>query len=281
MAVVGAVYPIDRYRRTPEQVWEALFREPGAATPREEAAPCRPAPEPKRVRVNLNGCEPATSVRASEAMFAWLVEQARQRDPAQQRPWVVLMDGQPSLWEEAEQALGEAPRVEILDLLHATAHLWEAVHLFHAPGSALALKMMEFVVLALLWGMSEGVVNWLEAAAVEVGLSRGRRHPLTKICNYLRRHQARMHYDEYLAAGYPIASGVIEGACRHGVKDRMERAGMHWTVPGAQALLRLRCVALNGEWEAFLHSRVQQETTRLYPHADLVDQAEWPLPLAA
>jgi hypothetical protein len=55
------------------------------------------------------------------------------------------MDGQPSLWEEAEQALGEAPRGEILDLLHATAHLWEAVHLFHAPGSALALKMMEFV----------------------------------------------------------------------------------------------------------------------------------------
>jgi hypothetical protein len=61
----------------------------------------------------------------------------------------------------------------------------------------------------------------------------------------------------------------------------MERAGMHWTVPGAQALLRLRCVALNGEWEAFLHSRVQQETARLSPHADLVDQAEWPLPLAA
>jgi hypothetical protein len=56
---------------------------------------------------------------------------------------------------------------------------------------------------------------------------------------------------------------------------------MHWTVPGAQALLRLRCVALNGEWEAFLHSRVQQETARLSPHANLVDQAEWPLPLAA
>ena len=85
MAVVGAVYPIDRYRRTPEQVWEALFREPGAATPREEAAPCRPAPEPKRVRVNRKGCEPATPVRASEAMFAWLVEQARSRDPAQPR----------------------------------------------------------------------------------------------------------------------------------------------------------------------------------------------------
>ena len=155
------------------------------------------------------------------------------------------------------------------------------MHLFHAPGSALALKLMELLVLALLSGMSEGVVNLLEDAAVEVGLARSRRRQLTKICNYLRRHQARMRYDEYLAAGYPIASGVIEGACRHVVKDRMERAGMHWTIPGAQALLRLRCVALNGEWEAFMRYRIQQETARLYPHAELVEQAEWPLPLAA
>lgn len=63
-------------------------------------------------------------------------EQARSRDPAQQHPWGVVMDGQPSWWEEADRVLGEAPRVEILDLRHATAHLWEALHLFHAPGSA-------------------------------------------------------------------------------------------------------------------------------------------------
>lgn len=281
MAVVGAVYQIDRHRRTPEEVVAALFREPGAAATRDEAAPCRPMPECQRVRVNLHRPAAATSARASTAMFAWLADAARCRDPMQQRPWVVLMDGQPSLWEEAEQALGEAPRVEIWDLLHATSHLWEAVHLFHAPGSARALKLMELLVWALLLGMSEGVVNWLESAAVEVGLSLGRRQQLTKICNYLRRHQARMHYDQYLAAGYPIASGVIEGACRHVVKDRMERAGMHWTLPGAQALLRLRCVALNGEWEAFMHYRIQQETARLYPHAKLVEQGAWPLPMAA
>ena len=281
MAVVGAVYQVDRYRRTPEEGVEALFREPQAAAPREEAAPSRPVPEHKRVRVNLTGPEAAIPMRASEATVAWLAEEARRRDPVRQRPWVVIMDGQPSLWEEAARALGEAPRVEILDLLHATAHLWEAVHLFHTPGSARALKLMEFVVLALLSGMSEGVVNGLEEAAVEVGLAKSRRRQLTKICNYLRRHQARMHYDEYLAAGYPIASGVIEGACRHVVKDRMERAGMHWTLPGAQALLRLRCVALNGEWEAFIRYRIQQETARLYPHAKLVAQAQWPLPMAA
>ena len=85
-------------------------------------------------------------------MFAWLADEARSRDPLQQLPWVVLMDGQSSLWEEAKQALGEAPRVEILDLLHATSHLWDAVHLFHAPGSALALKLMELLVFARLAG---------------------------------------------------------------------------------------------------------------------------------
>jgi hypothetical protein len=280
-AVVGTVYQVDRYRRTPEEVVAALFREPGAAAPRDAAAPCRPAPEHKRVRVNLTRPGAAPPVGASAALFAWLADEARSRDPVQQRPWVVIMDGQPSLWEEAKQALGAAPRVEILDLLHATSHLWDAVHLFHAPGSALALKLMELLVLALLLGMSEGVVNLLEDAAVTVGLAKSRRQQLTKICNYLRRHQSRMHYDEYLAAGYPIASGVIEGACRHVVKDRMERAGMHWTIPGAQALLRLRCVALNGEWEAFMHYRIQQETARLYPHAELVEQAAWPLPMAA
>jgi hypothetical protein len=151
MAVVGALYQVDRYRRTPEEVVQALFREPGAASP-EEAVPRRAAPEHKRVRGNLMDPEAATSVGPTEAMFAWLVDEARSRAPSEPRPWVVIMDGQPSLWEEAKQALGEAPRVEILDLLHATSHLWDAVHLFHAPGSALALKLMELLGLARLAG---------------------------------------------------------------------------------------------------------------------------------
>ena len=91
-------------------------------------------------------------------------------------------------------------------------------------------------------------------------------HParLEQIHDYFDRHRDRIHYDRYLAAGYPIASGVIEGARRHVVKDRMERAGMHWTLPGAQALLNLRCVALNDEWEPFMNHHIQSETARLY-----------------
>jgi hypothetical protein len=79
-----------------------------------------------------------------------------------------------------------------------------------------------------------------------------------------------MRNDEYLRQGYPIASGVIEGACRHLVKDRMERAGMHWTVEGAQAMLDLRSVYIGGQWEAYQAHWVQTETERLYPHRDRV-----------
>jgi hypothetical protein len=78
-----------------------------------------------------------------------------------------------------------------------------------------------------------------------------------------------MRYDKYLACGYPIASGVIEGACRHVVKDRLERTGMNWTIPGAEAMLELRCIYLTEQWDAFIEFRIARETQRLYPYCTL------------
>jgi hypothetical protein len=75
-----------------------------------------------------------------------------------------------------------------------------------------------------------------------------------------------MKYDEYLAAGYPIGSGVVEGACRHLVKDRMEQTGMRWCVEGAQAILSLRAIYLNDDWDTFHADRIQAEQRRLYPY---------------
>ncbi len=84
-----------------------------------------------------------------------------------------------------------------------------------------------------------------------------------RICRYLYKNRQRMRYDEYLAEGYPIASGVIEGACRHLVKDRMERAGMHWTIAGAeQAMLDVRSVYVSGQWAAFQHHRIAPRPKR-------------------
>jgi len=77
-----------------------------------------------------------------------------------------------------------------------------------------------------------------------------------------------LRYDVYLAKGYPIASGVIEGACRHLVKDRLERAGMHWTAAGAQAMLDLRSIFVSGQWDDYQQARIERETERLYPHRE-------------
>ena len=266
MAVLGAVYQIDPYMRTAGAVVEALFRDP-AAKP-EPGATRRPVPQHKRLCAVLPVAAAVAAAlappRPADVIFPWLAEEARRRDPDHQHPWVLLMDGQPSLWEAAAETLGDAPRVEILDLLHATGYLWEAVHLFHDPGSDLALKWMKLLVLGLLNGMGTGVIRWLQHLAEPGELPAAARTRLEQIHGYFDRHRDRIRYDRYLAAGDPIASGVIEGACRHVVKDRMERAGMHWTLPGAQALLNLRCVALNDEWEPFINHHIQSETARLY-----------------
>jgi hypothetical protein len=87
---------------------------------------------------------------------------------------------------------------------------------------------------------------------------------LTQVANYFERNSAYMHYDQYLAAGWPIASGVIEGACRHLVKDRCELSGMRWTKTGVEALLGLRAVAENDDWEAYRRFFQQQRQQRLY-----------------
>jgi hypothetical protein len=103
--------------------------------------------------------------------------------------------------------------------------------------------------------------------------------------SYLQNNAHRMRYDEYLAAGYPIASGVIEGACRQVVKDRMERSGMRWTIESAQAMLDVRSTYVNGDWDAFMAYRIEQETQRLYPYRELVEPIDMPegieMPIAA
>lgn len=266
MAVLGAAYQIEPHPRTAAAVVESLFRDPAARA--EGRAIPRPAPQQKRMCAVLPVAAAVaatlTPPRPVDVIFPWLAEEARHRDPNHQHPWVLLMDGQASLWDVAAATLGDTPRLEILDLLHATGYLWEAVHLFHDPGSPMALKWMKLLVLGLLSGLGTGVIRWLQHLAEQGHLPAAAQARLDQIHGYFDRHRHRIHYDRYLAAGYPIASGVIEGACRHVVKDRMERAGMHWCLPGAQALLHLRCVALNNEWEPFMNHHIHSETTRLY-----------------
>jgi hypothetical protein len=263
MATVGAVYTVDRYRRTVDDVVAALFRDPNY-----EPAP-RPQPCHKRVWASMpqDGPTPRSSIAV---VFDWLWWEFAQRNPQLQRPTICLCDGQETLWQACADAVLDPDRIDILDLLHVTPRLWLAAKTLYGAKSSQVLPFVRQRVTQILQGKVTTVIGAIRRLARERGVPATSRKVLRRICGYFHKHRERMRYDAYLREGYPIASGVIEGACRHLIKDRMERAGMHWTVPGAQAMLDLRSVWISGQWEAFQQERIERETERLYPHRDLV-----------
>ena len=117
---------------------------------------------------------------------------------------------------------------------------------------------------------AEVVKEAFKSLATKQGLNKSKGKELAKAVLYFENNRQHMRYDEYLAQGYPIGSGVVEGACRHLVKDRMELTGMRWRVPGAQAILKLRAVMLNGDWEQFQEDHAEENCRNLYPYREFV-----------
>ena len=263
MAAVAAVYTVDPYMRSADEVVAALFRDPDYE-PRPRPAPCH-----KRVWASLpkEGPEPRSSIAV---VFDWVWWEFAQRNPQLARPTICLCDGQEALWQACAEAVLDENLVEILDLLHVTPRLWAAATLLYGAKSKEVVPFVRQRVTQVLEGKVESVIRSMRRLAQERELPSAKKKALARICSYLNKNRHRMHYDEYLRQGYPIASGVIEGACRHLVKDRMERAGMHWTLTGAQAMLDLRSVWIGGCWQEFQQQRIEQETERLYPHRNLV-----------
>src|SRR5262249_2764331 len=184
------------------------------------------------------------------------------RNLGQDRPVICLLDGERALWDAQEVYFPEA--VGILDLFHVLERLWAVAHCFHAEGSDGARRFVEYRLRDLLQGRVGYVISGLKKRLRTARLSSQRREVVRSAVEYLANNREHMRYDEYLRAGYPIGSGVAEGACRHLVKDRLEQTGMRWTVEGAQAMLHVRALYLNGQWEEYLAFRVEQEQARLY-----------------
>jgi hypothetical protein len=272
MATLGAVYSIDPIVRTPEDVVESLFRDPEAERPKRN----RPRPCHKRMRAMLNHVNgDGDEINGRAAVFGWIADEMAQRNGSADKPIVCIMDGEQALWEARDVFQKNVAMVNVLDLLHVTPRLWDAAALFHARDSDAAEAFVRERVLRILRGEVKAVVRGLRRMSTTRGLIGKKRTDLARICAYLEKNRHRMRYDEYLAKGYPIASGVIEGACRHVVKDRLERTGMSWVRQGAQAMLELRCIHLTDQWEAFVGFRVECETQRLYPYRDTLKSLSW------
>ncbi len=263
MACIGCVYTVDRHIRTPEALVAVLFRDPQSER--------GDAPEAcqKRYWAQLTREVAGELVRAQDEVFKHLRDEVSQRRQADQI-LVHLSDGQTSLEADRKKYLPRDKKtVDILDLMHVNPRLWEAAHLFHPEGSDEAAAFARERMLLVLKGKAKQVAADLRETGD--GLRGARKTRLRRLCKFMEKNLHRMRYHKYLREGYPIATGVIEGACRHVIKDRMERAGMRWKVPGAQAMLELRTIGANGDWDEFQSYRIDHENRRLYPHtfADL------------
>lgn len=269
VACVASVYSVDRFVRTPAEIVAALFRDDG---PPDEEHPQRPRPKFKHTtahfaREYLDGDETLT-VTATHEGFGWAAgEIARRQQPDQ--PLVLLMDGQHSLWDTAALHAFHGPVVEILDIVHVSSYVWSAAKLLETD-RAKQLAFTRHRLTKILAGDVRSVVRGLRALLTRRQQRGEPRKQLEGICNYLTTHADRMRYHECLAAGYPIASGVIEGACRHLVKDRMERSGMRWTLEGARHMLSVRAAFQSSYWDEFQHHRVQHQQATLHPHRQLL-----------
>jgi len=264
MGLVGAVYTVDRYPRTPEQIVDALFRT--GEKPLDEVG--RPKPCFKHVRAALKRDLANTTTPQVTEIFGWIAQEVEQRGGSEQnRPLVLLMDGQTSLWDAGlvHLPVERFEVVEILDLLHAASYVWKAVHLFYPNNSVKAAKLARKQLSLLISGKLDQMIRSFLGKAGRDKLSKKQKYDLHKIIGYFRSNAERMNYADFLAAGYPIASGIIEGACRTVVKDRMERAGMRWVFDGAHAMMGLRSIHLSNLWDEFLEYRIGKEQERLYP----------------
>lgn len=274
LATLGTVYTVDRNVRSAGQVVAALFRDdPG------QKGQNPPVAQHKRTWASLNREEGGQVVLGEDRVFGWMAEEESRRNPHAGKDVVFLADGGRSLWTAMERHLDLEKRdiVEILDLIHVAPRLWDAAHIFHGEGSEKAAEFVRKRLRRILEGEVGYVIGGLRQMGSKRALRGRKAADIARICNFLARHRDKMKYDEYLAAGYPIASGVIEGACRHVVKDRMEREGMRWTVEGAQAMLDLRTTYINGQWDDFQRFRIKRETKRIYPHSHALDTVPWPI----
>src|ERR1700677_4809272 len=224
----------------------------------------------KQTMANLASTDAEGTHSGIEKTYQWLLEEIWARNHGFQKEMAHLCDGQETLWEARQRHLPQRNMTDILDLLHVTPRLWQAAHVFYREKSQEAEQFIRERLLKVLKGDVELVIRGLREMATKRHLTGPKKATLAKICAYFQNNRQRMRYDEYLAKGYPIASGVIEGACRHLVKDRMERAGMHWTRAGAQAMLDVRSIHINGDWEQYQTFRIERETTRQYPWREAV-----------
>lgn len=249
MAQVASVYTIKPYIRTPEQIMSQMH-------PVREVQTKRPRPEQKRVWASLEK-EPADVI--VEAF-----DEAINRDPDKSKQWVAVVDGnEPQLDLLLAAALSYGISLTIiLDLIHVLEYLWKAAYVFNEKESKAAESWVSERLFEILCGRSSQVAAGIRRSATLRKLTLKQRESADDCADYLLKYGEYLRYDQYLAQGFPIASGVIEGACRYLVKDRMDLTGARWRLKSAEAVLKLRSLRASADFDNYWHFHLQRELHR-------------------
>ena len=247
MAETGAVYLITPVPRTARDI---TGPGPRASGPRAEGK-------------WLTASVAATAAEVIAAVFA----EADRRDPARQARWIALADGNKDQIAriQAQAAARGHPVTVIIDLIHLTEHLQDAAWCFFPKASPDAGPWVRARTAQILAGGPAGAADVAAALRAATGLGKARRTTADKTAAYLEAKAPFLDYPAALAAGWPIATGVIEGACRHLVKDRMDITGARWGVPTAEAILKLRAITANGDWDPYCTFHFAREHERNHP----------------
>jgi len=225
-----------------------------------ERAKDRPHPQNQHVWGEMPQLVEGELIDGRSSLFLHLAVECHLRDPNHQKTLICLMDGEEPLWAAKEEWLDRA--VEILDFFPVLDHLGKIKR--SLPKSCPADDCVDHHARMLLEGKVDYVVRNFGRFINEWKLRGKAKAEMQRGIGYFRRNRERMRYDEYLAKGYPIGSGVAEGTCRNLVKDRMELTGMRWERRGAQSMIPLRALYLNGEWKTFINYRIEKEQKQLH-----------------
>ena len=250
-AVVTTAYTITAAPRTPQEVVASFFDL--ASQEANNPAESRPPPQNKHIWATLDG---------KDAALDRLAKQVTTRDGPHIQHRVALCDGCEALQTRLSARFHDF--TQILDFIHANEYLWDVANTLLGETNEQRLPWMVEHTTQLLTGQATQLIDEFRERAQVPRTTAAQRKQLLKTAGYFERNLSYMDYHVYLANGWPIASGVIEGACRHFVKDRFELSGMRWTQDGAEHLLRLRAVAENDDWDAYHCFRRHQRHVRLY-----------------
>lgn len=266
MAVVTANWEQEPRARTPQDILRDLTA-PRTGRPRQkqrDEGPRKDLPRPrnKRVRASLE--------QGSRAQIEEVFAEADRRDPSRARPRVMLVDGSISqLLHVTETAATQGVTVTIIvDVIHVLHYLWKLSKMLSAGDDGSRETWVRDHLMRLMTRSADFVISGLRQSATLRRLGGDDRKTVDDAVGYLERNAAHLDYGAYLRAGMPIATGVIEGACRHLVQDRMGITGACWGLDGAEAVLRLRSVWSSGDWEQYWNFHLRQEHRRNYPIAE-------------